>query len=292
MKFTTLIIAIFILSASRACDVCPCVPGGGMSGIYPQFRQHFAGLRYQFRSFSYKQPGDPSADARMIWHGADLMGRYTPVKNVQLMATIPLLYGIRKENTQIYHNSGLGDISLQGSVFLINPGENKIWKHFLSAGAGIKLPTGFSRVQGVPASLQTTTGAFDYMINSTWILRHRRTGLMQDINYRYACKDARNYQGGQRLTWSARLFYWKTMGINQHFVPHIFSSVEYAGKDVNRNYYVKKTGGYSVFSGAGVDYFTTVFSLSLQGSIPVFSKMNDGITLPEPRFQTSFLFYF
>lgn len=291
-RYLILVILIQGMTA-QACDVCPCVPGGGMNGIFPQFRNHFTGMRYQYRHFGYsRQSADPTVPLSLNWHSADLMMRFTVKKNWQFLINVPYLYGVRTGQTDQIINHGLGDISVQMNRFLINSGEARVWKHFLAAGAGIKAPTGFSTISGIPASMQVSTGAFDLMMNSTYIIRHRNTGLMNELAFRRALADKNNYQMGGRFSATCKLFYWRTLGPDIHLVPHFLTSAEFAGRDISRDYYVRNTGGRTLFGGLGADYFSgnLSFSWSLSGAIA--SKMADQITRPGIRTQASIIRYF
>ncbi|MBP8240682.1 MAG: hypothetical protein KAX50_12000 [Saprospiraceae bacterium] len=58
MKTVLTAALLWVLASGQvlACDVCGCAVGGNYLGILPQFRRHFAGVRFQYRTFDSEHP--------------------------------------------------------------------------------------------------------------------------------------------------------------------------------------------------------------------------------------------
>lgn len=292
MRKFILPLAFLFSTPLLACDVCPCIPGGGMSGIFPQYRKHFAGIRYQYRAFNYPETtGDPMLHEKLTWHSADLMMRFTYGEKTQFMVSVPMLSGKYEIGKNSFSNKGIGDLSLQANYFLINTNNSGgSVKQFLSAGAGLKLPTGKYNKEGVSGNLQTGTGAFDLLAYANYIVRKGSAGVMTDLTFRNPLPNPLDYQLGRRITTNAKLFYWKAFNATNSLVPNISGAWEYAAKDVSKNYYVANTGGNSFIGGVGADYFLNNLSFSFQLQYPL--KVNQQAINPGKRIQGSLIYYF
>jgi hypothetical protein len=269
-----------------ACDVCGCSVGGSYFGILPQFQKNFIGVRYQQRSFDSEHltlfPGEVPLNTRETFHTTELWGRYVPHKNLQLFAFVPYNYYTKDEEGIHSVTSGLGDINLMAHYIIFNTGEDveKKWKQALQVGTGIKLPTGKSDdIQAhtgllIP-SLQAGTGAFDIPFSLIYTVRHGKWGVNAEANYRLNMANKRDYRFGDRITTSARAFYWLS---NQSFslLPHLGLSYEYGFLDKNKGAEQEYTGNKSLLGGGGLDIYFKRFIFNANTQLPLYQYMAKG----------------
>src|SRR5690606_4783506 len=79
-----------------ACDVCGACCGNQNLGLLPQMYRHFAGIQYQYNSFSSTHvplsENQPVQYAEQYYQAVQLWGRYCISKNWQLFGFLPYRY--------------------------------------------------------------------------------------------------------------------------------------------------------------------------------------------------------
>lgn len=285
MKKITISILLYftILYTALSCDICGCSVGGNYFGILPKFQNNFIGIRYQYRSFNSTHltlfPGDIPMKTHEAFHTTELWARYVVNNKIHLFAFIPYNYYVREEEEIRSIVSGLGDISLMVNYILINTGDqfNSNWKHALQMGIGVKLPTGKSNsIQPnsgllIP-SLQVGTGSFDIPFNLIYTLRYNQIGFNVEANYRMNTANKREYKFGDRITSSARIFYWKKIK-NSSLLPHIGSSFEYGFLDQDKNVKQEYTGSHILLGNMGIDFYYKKIVLNISTQIPIYQTI-------------------
>src|SRR6476659_4700501 len=144
MKRAVLFAALcFSLLQTFACDICGCSSGNYFIGLLPQFRKHFIGTRYTFRSYTSHVAGDASQFSHDFYQTVELWGGMNVGRKWQVMAFVP--YNINKQNSDdgLNHSSGLGDITVIGNYKLLDTRTGTKKGDWLSQqlfiGGGVKL---------------------------------------------------------------------------------------------------------------------------------------------------------
>lgn len=270
---------------ANACDICSCSAGGSYFGILPQFQRHFAGIRYQYRSFQTNHPPLFATDQPMVsdeyFHTSEFWGRYVIGKRVQLFGFVPVHHFTKIENDRTTRVKGLGDLSFIANVILLNTADQagKDWKHAFQVGGGVKIPTGETdRKSGdelLNPNLQPGTGSIDFPLNAVYTLRYKQLGINTELNYRFNTANRDGYQFGNRMSSALRLFYWiENKGFA--FLPQAGISLEHAAADRLHHRQEPYTGGSAVLTNIGMDVYLRDFSFGLQIMQPTFQDMGDG----------------
>ena len=219
-----------------ACDICGSNSGGGQLGILPNYQRHFVGVRYRFSSFYSLHAGSDSKFASDTFQTAELFARFVAHPNVQIFVSAPFLSTQHWEGNLAQKVQGIGDVSLLATYLLLNTTDSlaHTCKHALQVGGGVKLPTGaYQLVQNkhtLPVGIQPGSGSVDALANVLYTLRYRKVGLNIDANYRYTTTNPDLYKQGNRVSGTARIFYWRSVK-NTTILPHVGISLENATAD-------------------------------------------------------------
>jgi len=284
----------------QACDQCSCASSGFM-GIVPQFGKHFVGLRYNYQHFQTKHLSslfDAEEQERSVehFHTAELFGRYVPHKRVQILASLPYTYRNQASNVSgEFTGSGLGDATIAGMYTLLSTPDTmgKKVRHNLLIGAGLKMPTGASRLEQnnevLHPNLQPGSGSWDPNINLRYILRVQRWGISSMVNYRLNTTNAHGYKFGDRITGLVGAFYWTTLR-NLTFMPQLALSGDYALADIDNRRRQIKTGGYMLTTRAEIQVGYKRFISSVGYGLPVGYNLGGGEVTPKHQVNFSILF--
>jgi hypothetical protein len=291
-----------IMSAS-ACDICGCAGGSNYMGMMPMYQQDFIGLRYSYRYFTaYNLPdvltGESSLMAVDNYHTMDLMGRYYPVKRLQLIGLLPLDDYRTLEDGALTQIRAIGDASLLVNYILINTADsfNKLNKNTLIAGGGIKLPTGpFNRINesGILApNMQPGTGSADYMANINYTWRRRKVGLSTEALFRINSENAAGYHYGNRVSSSIKSFYWLSRTNNTTWMPSFGIIADYSRKDMQGGEIQVYTGGYLIQSVLSLDLYKRNYVFGVDVNLPVNQKLSEGYVKAAPSLSIHFQYLF
>jgi hypothetical protein len=219
-----LVVALLAIApAALACDVCGCAMGGNYMGILPQFHQNFVGMRWTEQHFQSAHTITAARkgkfDGDEHFRSLDLTARFYPFRRVQLMVLLPYHFFHRTENGLSAQNQGLGDLTVLGNYILYDTGDSMrhSWKHTLTIGGGIKVPTGkfdAATVEGetLHENLQAGSGSTDFMLTTTYTVRRGKWGGTADVQARLNTANKNQYQFGNRLSTGARAFYLYNLG--------------------------------------------------------------------------------
>ena len=285
----TLFLAVALLafgSSASACDVCGCSIGGNYFGILPQFHRHFVGFRWSEQSFqsahsrSAAQSGRFDSDEQ--FRTVDVLGRFYPVRRLQVLVLAPYHDFRRTERGVLTHSQGLGDASLLGNYILLNTGDSlqRRWQHTLAAGGGVKLPTGQHRLTNAEgevllANLQPGSGSTDFMFSATYTLRRGAWGLSADALGRLNTANKQDYRFGHRASGSAKIFYWKNIR-RITLLPNagVFADASLPNRDGRSE--AEGTGGFIALATTGLDVYTGRFSTGFTFQQPVRQNLGGG----------------
>jgi hypothetical protein len=297
IRITLLLVLLSIGYQSTACDVCGCSFGGNYYGVLPQFSKHFAGVRYQHRSFvsnGLSNEGLP-VQAQDVFRRIELWGRFYPHKRLQIFGFVPYVLNQQKSEGKSLNVNGLGDVMLNVNYTLINTGDSTDVKYrqLLLIGAGTKAPTGSfkSVVNGeqLHANMQIGSGSWDYLANMIYNIRYKSVGLSTDLTYKYNTSNADDYRFGDRVNSAMNLFYWdKFWGLT--VMPLGGMYYEFAYVDVSKGFKQKATGGEALFGNVGLDLYWKKMSLGILCQMPIVQD-NPSIKANN-RFMTTFNYMF
>lgn len=272
---------LFSSTIADACDVCGASSGNQNLGLLPQMYRHFAGIQYQYNSFSSTHvplsDNQPVEYSDEYYRNVQVWGRYCIGRKWQLFAFVPYRYNRSTYTGQTEPSQGIGDATLLVNYTFIqtsDSSESPI-QHRLQGGAGIKAPTGSYKgvsvleKQGLP-NMQPGTGAWDIPLNLNYTLKYNNTGLNMDCSYNITTANRDNYKYGNRLNTQLLAFYW-LQGSAVSVLPQIGTRYEYALHDYdnyNRKWLNEQTGGYILSGVAGVQVYYNNIGLQLQYSKP------------------------
>ncbi|GHA57019.1 transporter family protein [Pontibacter akesuensis] len=259
---------------SQACDG-GCTMGGSYLGILPQVHKNLFGVRYLNSSYTitstytHLHDGVPETHHEQtdnIFRTAELWGRYTPIRGMQVFAFVPYRFNEHVMPDMTHRSSGLGDVTLLANYAVINTGDslNYTLKHTLRVGGGIKLPTGSfsSGHDHGPVSMQPGTGSTDYIVTGIYTIRFDKLGLNSDVTYNRNNKNSAGYQFGNCLSASSNLFYWQNMGSEVTLLPSAGLYYEKAEADKVSGEVNAQTGDESMYGNLGLSVYLQNFSVS------------------------------
>ena len=279
-----------------ACDICGCAAGGNYLGILPNYKQHFAGIRYKYSHYHSVHQADGTFGDD-YFNTAELWGRYVPHRKVQLFGILPMQYTRRVEDQRTNTVQQLGDASILANVILFNNSDSIFsdWKQAFQLGGGIKFPTGNHTVvqdqHTLPAAMQTGTGSIDFLINALYTLRFKKSGINLDLAYRINTANAQHYRFGNRTSCSVRYFYWKNYR-QISILPHVGIDIEHAQEDQKYQRAVEFTGSHSLLANFGVDAYFDRFSVGINLQQPIKQYLNQGQTSSSLRLSMQAIFLF
>lgn len=285
----TLLIAVALLAlspAAQGCDVCGCSIGGNYFGILPQFYRHTVGLRWSEQSsrsaHSLSNARAGRFDSDESFKTVDVVGRFYPFRRVQMLVLAPYHDFRRLENDRTTRTRGLGDVSLLASYILLDTGDSlrRKWKHSLTFGGGVKLPTGRHNVANAEGellhpNLQPGTGSSDFLLTAAYTIRRGAWGLSTDVTGRINTANRQGYKMGNRLSAAAKVFHWKNAG-RFTFLPNAGVFADAAEANEGDFDFTEGTGGAITFATFGLDVYMGSFSAGFTFQQPLWQNLGDG----------------
>lgn len=283
-----------------ACDICGCGSSSndGYGGTMPRIGRGFIGLRGYATAFQTRHSTlNPSDVSTETFQNIDLMGRFYPLKRLQIMAFVPYKITTQKHDNNVISNHGLGDVSLYAHYIVFNTADSLMltWKQTFTVGTGIKLPTGNAKIQDenvdVSPNLLAGTGSFDKIINANYNIRTARWGMSADASYRFNGTSKSDVHFGNRASVSMRAFYAKAIK-NAMLLPQIGFVHEYAAKDKSAQIKQTLTGGNATYLHTGIDFYAKKFSYGLVYQLPIYQNLGRGFITTHARMTAQVLFFF
>lgn len=285
---------LLLLSAS-ACEICGCSSGGGFTGILPQFRRHFVGVRYTYRSYITTHPTTDGSKLTSMdrFHTADIWGRFYVHKRVQLFAVIPINSFSQTESGFTTPTTGLGDVQVfvNYAVMQTPDSSNSPWKHVLLAGGGLKAPTGENNAQNrigerLNQNLQPGTGSWDALVNMVYTVRYKKWGMNLDANARITTTNNQGFRFGNRVGGSAKFFYWAKYR-NWSFLPQIGVLADYGMKDKDQGATIPESGGLAMMGTVGADVYFKRYVAGFTFQQPLQHSLAAGTIQPFQRYSVN-----
>lgn len=252
---------LFLVNLSAfACDNCNIY-----LGINPNDFYHNFGIRFRTR---FHEGTFSSAGSLMLKHGGtepiytnstiretyqriELSGKYywNPRWNTQIVA--PYILNTQEiDNAVEYFVQGVGDLTILQNYLLFNTKDvtdSVRFKHRLSLGVGLKLPTGrinIERPRGIPGiDLQPGTGSWDGLASVTYSAMYKRIGLMVNGNYKCNTFNGNGFKYGNTLNLTSGLFYLIRIREKLQLMPGLGVYAEYFDQDYEGYDVLNDTGG-------------------------------------------------
>ena len=282
-------ILFFTFTGLFACDICGCSASGYFFGPFPQFKSHFYGVRYYFRSFNSQVKDDASQFSKDFYQTAEIWGGLNVGKKWQLMAFVPYNFNKQKSDDGTNSMNGIGDITLLANYKILNNSRQlkngKNIRQQLMFGAGIKIPTGkFSAdpddiIAG--ANNQPGSGSVDVLLNSMYTLQINTWGVNGTLNYKIN-NSADQFRFGNTL--NANLFAFKNITAKSLIIsPNVGLMYENLQANQLENLKVADTGGNALLCAAGVEINMSKVTFGVNVQLPIDQNLSAGQTKIQSR---------
>jgi hypothetical protein len=258
---TRIILLLLLLSSqtTTACDICGCGVGSYYIGLLPDFKQRFAGLRYQYKTMrSHLGPGGSASylTTDETYQTAELWGGWNIGRKFRVLGFVPLNFSERSNQGISKSKTGLGDIAVTGYYQVFN--KMNVVAHSLWIGGGVKLPTGKyepaerKENEDSPNNFQLGTASVDFTLNAMYDIRLGDVGLNTNISYKLNTRNKYDYQYGNKFS-ANLLAYYKLRPLKALSIsPNAGILYETADKDIEQ-VRVDVSGGYTLMGTAGVE---------------------------------------
>jgi hypothetical protein len=298
-RLIILILTLFTLgTSSLACSVCGCGVGNYHYGILPQFRKNFVGIRYRHSSY-ISTLDDSHADAFSYetFQTAELWGRFYPTKKLQAFVFVPYNFNERTEGTTVNTLKGLGDIVISANYNVVNTYDSldRVLKHNLLIGGGLKLPTGeFQAIENgltVNQNFQLGTGSWDFLFNLIYTVRHKNVGLNSELSYSLNTTNKDEYKFGNATRVGLTAFY--IFQVNTlTIMPNVGVSGEFFKDNKQFGEAFSDTGGWASLYNAGAEIYYRNVALGISYSHPGKQQLFSGKVVANDRISAHFTFMF
>lgn len=287
LTISTVGILLCVLSPVSACDICGCAGAGSSPGLMPLVQRHFVGVRWQYQGYEIAAHHTGGSPTEETYHTADVWGRWQPHRRVQVIGIFTWSVASRiTPGEPVLRVGGIGDATVLLQYSLLDPARQsvRVWQHALQAGAGVKIPTGSSSLTDkegalVAPNLQPGTGSADYLTSLLYAVRKGKTGISLDATARISTKNAAGYQFGHRLNAGLQGFLVLRSG-KSTVIPTLGVMFDIRQKDRDNDRIKGESGGYALSSAVSVQLFRGNWSLNLNGGVPVYHHMGNGLIKP------------
>lgn len=283
----TIVIVLFSVTATNACEICGCGLGNYYLGMMPQFSHKFFGIRYQVRNFHTVMASDPTQFSYDYYKTIEIWAGWNIGKKWQIIALLPYNYIHQVMDDGIANNQGIGDIAAMVNYKVFDKTsitlKNKSFSQQLWLGLGIKLPTGKFNVDATDPALvalantQTGSASTDFMLNASYNVRVNKLGLNTSASYKLNTTNKDKYQFGNKITCNSTLFYAAKAGM-LGIMPNIGLSYENTASNTLQKITVAQTGGHLLAASAGTEFSIRHFTLGANVQLPVNQNFSSGQT--------------
>ncbi|WP_018616790.1 hypothetical protein [Segetibacter koreensis] len=299
-KLSILSILLLTITQAFSCDICGCSSGNYFLGPFPQFRSHFFGTRYNFKSFESRLKSDHTQFSKDFYQSIELWGGLNIGRKWQVLSFVP--YNINKQTSDdgTKTNNGIGDISFIVNHKILDKrntnANEKMISQQLWVGGGLKLPTGkFSpdEVDIIPeANNQAGTGSVDFILNAMYTLHVEDWGINSNVNYKIN-RSAENFHFGNQFNTAAFVFHSFSSGSGNTTVnPNaglLFEKID--ANELNKSK-VEDTGGNALLAAAGMEVNFAKMAVGFNTQLPVSQNLSNEQTKVKMRgmLHVTFLF--
>ncbi len=280
-----------------ACDNCNVYLGINPNDFYHNFGMR---LRTRFHQGTFDNTGtlmvkhggaEPiitNSTIRETYQRIELTGKYywNPKWNTQLI--VPYVRNTQEIDASVqYFVQGVGDVLLMQNYMLFNTkalSDSIVFKHRLSFGVGVKLPTGkidVERPRGVPnIDLQPGTGSWDGLVSTTYSAMYQQAGVMLNGNFKVNTFNREEFKYGNTMNLSGSLFYLIQLGKKMQLMPNVGVYAEYFGKDSHDREPVDLSGGSTWMLDGGVSWYIGDFKTQFNYQSALANKLVNKQQIP------------
>jgi len=276
---TQLILAVLLIALgleSQACESCGCSVASGGLGFLSQVRANYIGVRWQHAAFKgidrgFHNTGNVTQDD---FNRIELRGRYFLTRRLHLNVVLPYIYNNRNSFSAPVQVKGLGDPSLLLIANLIDKdaGDEPLLSHFLSVGAGIKLPLGRyngDQADHIPDNFNTGSGSTDFQFRLNYNLSFKAFGLSTSVSHQMNTRNKEDYKFGDQYAASSVVFWQKGIG-EISLLPYAGLYVEKIEQDeLQPDFSQHGSGGRGVFATLGAEIYIDRFSFNAYYQAPL-----------------------
>lgn len=270
------------------CDACGCSASGGSMGFASMLNSNFVGVRY----FNQHYRSNDGLYSNSPWFNEDfntvqVWARIPIVKQVQVSVLIPYHFHTRETKSGNQEINGLGDLTLLGLVTVLQTHKDSTrFKHQWQVGAGIKAPTGIynqnSAVGGVNPSFQVGTGSWDYLFTTEYVLKFKKMGINNLLNYIVKTENKKEYRFGNQFNYGSTLYYLFEKN-NMAIAPQLGVAGEVYTSNYQYGEKVRNTTGDVLFGKWGIEIGWNKFSLGATYFKPINQNLMMGLVEAKSR---------
>ncbi len=270
----------YFLEDEDDCDACGCSASGGSMGFSSMLNNNFVGLRYFNQSYTSRDgifANSPWIDEN--FNTVQIWTKIPITTKIQVSALIPYHFHNRERASGTDKIQGMGDISLMVLYSLYQtPNDSVIYTHKLQMGGGLKMPTGkfdeANNTGSVNQSFQVGTGSWDYILATEYVLKNKKWGLNNMLNYTFKTENKKKYQFGNQLNYSSILFYAIDL-VALKIVPQMGIAGEVYETNKQYKQKVPDTAGDILFSKFGIEIGKNNFSLGINTMLPINQNLSN-----------------
>lgn len=218
-KIIIAIIALVMALNADACSICGCGGGNLYMGLFPNFKNKFIGIRYNYSEYHTSLLNAPDQFSHNFYNTYEVWSGINIGKRFQVLAFLPYHSNVQFDDDKGHASkSGLGDITIIGNYKLFdtrysknksNKSAQQIW-----VGGGIKLPTGSFNVDVndnattlADINSQIGTGSIDLFLNGRHSIQFNNFGINTSVNYKIGLPNNQNYKYGNKLMVNSIVYY-------------------------------------------------------------------------------------
>ena len=304
MKHSQFVVLAILACAQpvRACDLCAIYSAteaqNGGKGVY-------AGLAEQFTEFGTLQlDGRTEAGQGEYIHSltSQLFAGYNFNQWFGLQFNLPVIYRAYGDNTMHGEVSGVGDVSLTGSVLLYHKNATD-WTFRWTALGGIKFPTGDSSQLNTPDSalpagigghdLALGSGSFDGLVGTGFSTRWQRIFLDGQMQYGIRTEGDFQHQYANDWSWSGGPGVYLVLNDNYTVALQAAVSGESKGKDTFAGVPDNDSAETIVYLGPVISFtWSESFSAHIGADLPVSRENSGEQVMPDYRIHAAIMWEF
>lgn len=269
------------------CDACGCSASGGSMGFASMLNSNFVGVRYfnqHYRSNDGLYSNSPWLNEN--YNTLQVWARIPIVKGVQISTLLPYHFHSRNTKTGSQEISGMGDVTVVGLVTVYQTHKDStVFKHNWQVGVGIKAPTGEYKetsAGSVNPSFQVGTGSWDYLFSSEYVLKFKKMGINNLLNYVVKTENKKEYRFGNQFNYGSTLYYLfekKSLAV----APQLGVAGEVYASNYQYGEKVRNTTGDVLFGKVGVEIGWNKFSLGATYFKPINQNLMSGLVEAKSR---------
>lgn len=282
----TLFMGYAALQFTHACDVCGGAvtsPGGdALPGIF----SNYIGWRSSLRTFNTSHiplfNEVPWESRERIW-STELNGRYSPIRRLQFLGSLPFQYISKLEMSELNVISGLGDAMLRANLLVIdkdNKSDDKITNLFV--GSALKLPTGKSQATSEELAIFNrnmlpSTGTVDVGFHADFVHRSKKWGVMSNQVLFFRGGGDHLYAFGNMYQGSLSSFYYEKKE-KMAYIAEFGGTVLYTKSDIDLKFNTMNpyTGGLLIAPFIRINAFVGDFIFSSSLQVPAYQNLAKG----------------